>query len=112
MTDTETDFQRLADATLARVAEALEKGLGEAAEVDLQGGILTVELDAGGQYVINKHAPNRQIWLSSPKSGASHYAFDAARGTWIATRSGRALADVLAEELGPLASGPLALGRA
>jgi frataxin len=115
MNDTElaeTEFQRLADATLARLAEALEQGLADAAEVELQGGILTIDLDAGGQYVINKHAPNRQIWLSSPRSGASHYAFDAARGTWVATRSGRTLADVLTEELRPLASGPLVLGAA
>ena len=33
-----------------------------------------------GTWVVNKHAPTRQIWLSSPKSGARHYAFDAAVG--------------------------------
>jgi frataxin len=106
---TETEFERLATAALARLAEALERGLADTADVDYQGGILTVTLDQGGQYVINKHAPNRQIWLSSPRSGASHYAFDDARGAWTGTRSGRALGAVLAEELGPLASGPLAL---
>lgn len=106
---TEAEFERLATATLARFAETLEQGLGDAAEVDLQGGILTVTLDRGGAYVINKHTPNRQIWLSSPRSGASHYGFDAARSAWICTRSGRTLADMLAEELGPIASGPLVL---
>ncbi len=106
---TEAEFERLANAALARLADTLERGLAETADVDYQGGILTVSLDQGGEYVINKHAPNRQIWLSSPRSGASHFAHDAARGAWIGTRSGRALGAVLAEELGPLASGPLDL---
>ncbi|MEK7246492.1 MAG: iron donor protein CyaY [Pseudomonadota bacterium] len=104
---TEVEFERLATAALTRIAETLERNLGEVADVDLLGGILTITLDRGGEYVINKHGPNRQIWLSSPRSGASHYGFDAARAAWIGTRSGRALADVLAEEFGPIASGPL-----
>ncbi len=106
---TDAEFERLASARLAHLADVLERGLAEAADVDYQGGILTVALEQGGEYVLNKHAPNRQIWLSSPRSGASHFAFDAARNAWISTRSGRALGTVLAEELGPLASGPLAL---
>jgi frataxin len=106
---TEAEFERLATATLARFAETLERDLGDAADVDLQGGILTITLDRGGAYVVNKHAPNRQIWLSSPRSGASHYGFDAGSKAWIDTRSGRALGLVLAEELRPLASGPLVL---
>lgn len=106
----ETEFERLATATLARFAEKLEKSLGASAEVDIQSGILTVTLDAGGVYVINKHAPNRQIWLSSPRSGASHYGFDATRAAWIDTRSGRGLVEVLTGELEKIASEPLVLG--
>lgn len=107
---TEAEFERFATAALTRIAETLELNLGLAADVDLQDGILTVTLDQGGAYVINKHTPNRQIWLSSPRSGASHYGFDAARGTWIDTRSGRTLGLVLAEEFDPIASGPLTFG--
>ena len=95
----EGEFDRLAGATLERLANALDEGLGAEADVDFSGGILTVTLDSGGQYVLNRHGPNRQIWLSSPRSGASHYAFDAAKGAWVGTRSGRTLAAVLAEDL-------------
>ncbi|MSO84954.1 MAG: iron donor protein CyaY [Rhodospirillales bacterium] len=104
---TEAEFERLSVATLARFAEMLERKLGDAAEVDFQDGILTVVLEQGGTYVINRHTPNRQIWLSSPRSGAAHYGFDAGCKAWIDTRSGRALSLVLGEELGPIASEPL-----
>ena len=107
---TEAEFDRLATATLGRIAETLEEALGGGAEVDFQGGIVTVSLDEGGEYVINKHAPNRQIWLSSPVSGAAHFAFDAASKAWISTRSNRVLGELLAEELGPVAKRPLDLG--
>lgn len=95
----ETTFETLADATLHALFETLEEQLGDTVEAELQGGILTVELDGGGQYVINKHAPNRQIWMSSPKSGASHYGYDPSARRWIGTRDGRDLKAVLADEL-------------
>ena len=107
---TEAEFDRLATATLSRFAETLEQALGTVAEVDFQSGILTISLDQGGEYVINKHAPNRQIWLSSPRSGANHFSFDATRAAWIGTRSGRVLGELLVEELGAVASGPFDLG--
>jgi frataxin len=93
-------FETLANSLL----EALEEGLGDDAE--LQGGILTVEGDAG-TWIVNKHAPTRQIWLSSPKSGAKHYAFEAAKGVWQDTRGGADLLTTLSGELGvPLAWQP------
>ena len=76
----------------------IEDSLGDELDVDLQGGILTIELATGGQYVINKHAPNRQIWLSSPVSGASHFGHEPGRG-WISTRGGAVLHELLAQEL-------------
>ena len=40
------------------------------ADVTLASGVLTLALpDPFGTYVINKQSPNKQIWLSSPKSG-------------------------------------------
>jgi frataxin len=92
-------FESLADSLLA----ALEEGIGAHADAELQGGILTVEGDAksgGGTWVVNKHAPTRQIWLSSPQSGARHYAFDAASGQWKDTRGGPDLLAHLSAELG------------
>lgn len=37
-------------------------------------GVLTAVIsEAFGTYVINKQAPNKQIWLSSPVSGPKRY---------------------------------------
>ena len=88
-------FESLANSLLA----ALEEGIGAHADAELQGGILTVE-GGDGTWVINKHAPTRQIWLSSPKSGAKHYAFEAGKGLWQDTRGGADLLTTLASELG------------
>src|SRR5262245_46359512 len=94
----ESQFAAAADRTLRALFEALDEGLPDA-DVDLREGILTVELDDGRQYVINKHAPNRQIWLSSPISGAAHFNLDAASGTWRSTRGGAELKQLLSTEL-------------
>jgi len=66
----ETRFTSLAAKLLAHIAEVAEEA---GIDNELQGNVLTLELDDGRQFVINGHAPLRQIWLASPISGASHY---------------------------------------
>ncbi len=88
-------FESLADSLL----DTLEEGLGADADTERQGGVLTVEGE-GGTWVINKHAPTRQIWLSSPISGARHYGFDGAVGRWVDTRGGEDLLSLLSTEFG------------
>ncbi len=88
-------FEDLADRLLA----ALEEQIGSHEDADLQGGVLTVEA-AQGTWLLNKHAHTMQIWLSSPVSGARHYAFDAAAGLWLDTRGGPDLLALLSAELG------------
>jgi frataxin len=95
----ERAFEGLASATLARLAERIEDGLGDA-DVELRGGILTIELGDGAQFVVNKHAPNRQIWLSSPVSGASHFGWIG--DAWISTRGPERLEPMLTAELARL----------
>jgi frataxin len=85
-------FETMADSLLERLEE-------EIADADLQEAVLTVEGEEG-TWVVNKHAPTRQVWLSSPKSGARHYAFDQASGLWKDTRGGSDLLTTLSAELG------------
>lgn len=103
----EGDFETLADGTLAAFAKAIEE-TGADVDVELQGGILTLELADRRQYVINRHVANRQIWLSSPISGARH--FDPLGGRWCDTRDGSDLAARLADELAAATGTPVDLG--
>jgi len=93
----ESRFESLADSVLS----SLEEALGEEADAELQGSVLTVQKD-GGTWVVNKHAPMRQVWLSSPRSGARHFAFDDQSGLWKDTRGGDDLLTVLGQEIGML----------
>jgi frataxin len=92
---TDSAFESLADSLLA----TLEEAIADHADAELQGGVLTVEGDEG-TWIVNKHAPTRQVWLSSPKSGARHYAFAADAGKWLDTRGGGDLLEVLSAEFG------------
>ncbi len=103
-------FQSAADSTLADLMDRLDEALGDELDIDLEAGVLTIELDSGAQYLINKHAPMRQLWLSSPVSGAGHYDYDAERGAWIDSRSGKSLRALLGAELSTAAGRPLDLG--
>jgi frataxin len=103
----EPEFERQAGKLLDRLMAKIEDQGGDELEVDLAGGILTIGLPDGGQYLVNKHGPNREIWLSSPKSGAWHFRHDPEAG-WVSTRVvddarpelHRLLADELAAVIG------------
>lgn len=94
----QAEFERRAAKILDSLFEQIEDQLGDWLDVEMSGGILQIELPDGGAYVVNKHAPNREIWVSSPKSGAWHFADR--DGAWHSTRG--------TEELTALISGELA----
>jgi frataxin len=108
----EPEFERQAGKVLDTLMAQIEDQAGDDLEVDLVGGILTIGLPRGGQYLINKHAPNREIWLSSPVSGAWHFRHDAANG-WVSTRTvdnaRPALHRLLADELAAATGSPVDL---
>ena len=93
-------FEAAAQDLLRRLADALEDADGDL-DVELREGVLAVELPDGRQVLVNKHAPTRQIWLSSPTGGARHFADDG-HGGWRDTRDGRDLTGVLVEDFAAL----------
>lgn len=96
MNNDQSRFDALADAFLSDLAERIEDAV-DSVEVDLISGVLTIETADRRSFVINKHGPNQQIWLSSPISGASH--FDHADGRWIGARGGADLIALLSADL-------------
>ena len=94
----ESRFTALADEVLEHLCDTVDDVLGDQIDADLHAGILTLSLSGGGQYIINKHTPNREIWMSSPVGGATHFAH--VDGRWVSTRdSALVLHEVLAAEL-------------
>jgi frataxin len=94
----QADFERRAAEILDTLFEQIEDQLGDWLDVEMNGGILQIELPDGGAYVVNRHAPNREIWVSSPRSGAWHFAAGA-DGAWRSTRGTEELTALLAGEL-------------
>lgn len=67
-------------------------------EIFLQDGVLTVKFgNPYGTYVINRQTPNKQIWLSSPKSGPKRYDFK--NGQWIYKHDGKSIHELLNNEI-------------
>lgn len=104
------EFEVMAEEILETLFDALDDAIGDNADVDLEGSILTIELDDGRQYVINKHAPSREIWVSSPVSGAAHYAYDLEAGAWVSTRDASVLTEMLSAELSGVTGQTVTLG--
>ena len=95
-------FHLVAGATLDAMFQALER-VDAAGEIDVeyQDGVMTIELDDGRQFIVSKHTPSRQLWLSSPVSGGLHFSYAAAGGWQLS--DGRTLSETLCGELKSLA---------
>jgi len=95
----DSEFIAAADRALAAIGEALDAALATAdVDVDwtLNDGILEIECDGGSKVIVNRHVPNREIWVAA-KSGGFHFA--AREGAWRDTRSGSELGAALADLL-------------
>jgi frataxin len=95
----DSQFESLADATLARVQKAVEAAPGGSLDAEIVSGILTIETESGDKFLLNKHGPNHQIWLSSPVSGAWHFAWSEDDQGWVSTRGGERFDALLGREL-------------
>ncbi len=92
---TDSDFIAAAERTLAALGAALDGAL-QSSDVDLDwslnDGILEIETPNGGKVIVNRHLPNREIWIAT-RSGGFH--FKPSGGVWRDTRSDVELASAL-----------------
>ncbi|KAM8960560.1 frataxin, mitochondrial [Pelodytes ibericus] len=99
----ENTYEKLAEDTLDALADFFEDLADQPFtqddyDVTFGNGVLTIKLGSDmGTYVINKQTPNKQIWLSSPKSGPKRY--DWTGSTWVYSHDGVSLHTLLAQEL-------------
>jgi CyaY protein len=95
----ESEFLASSDQVLQSITTALDAAIDEGdADLDwaLNDGVLTVDCGAQGKLIVNRHLPNREIWIAA-RSGGFHFHPDA--GMWRDTRSGEELATALARLL-------------
>ena len=96
---TDSAFIAAADHTLAIIGGALDAALA-ASDADLDwsvnDGILEIECEDGSKVIVNRHVPNREIWVAA-RSGGFH--FRAHEGRWRDTRSNDDLEVALARIL-------------
>lgn len=96
----ERAFLAAADATLAAIGAALDRALDRSdADLDwtLVDGILEIACEDGSKVVVNRHAPNRELWVAA-RSGGFHFRPEG--GRWRDTRGGAELGTALAAILG------------
>src|SRR5689334_9167114 len=92
----ESAFIAAADTTLGTIGLALDAALETSnadLDWDLKDGVLTIECDDDSRIIVNRHVPNREIWVAA-KSGGLH--FRAEQGRWRDSRGQEELASVLA----------------
>ena len=99
----EKEFEQRAREALGKLETALQ-ALSDDLEVDLGGGILTLEFADGEKYVVNSHGVAKQIWLSANLS-AWHFGWHEATQSWRDTKTGAELFT----ELGKLVAEKLAV---
>jgi|SRR5882672_2999490 len=95
----ESAFIAVADATLDKIGLALDAAL-ETSDADLdwnlKDGVLTIECEDGSRIIVNRHVPNREIWVAA-KSGGFHFRGD--DGRWRDSRGREELGAALARLL-------------
>ncbi|KAH9599484.1 Frataxin/CyaY [Trypanosoma melophagium] len=107
---TDVTYNTAADRFLEHVDNTLEDIAADAIDdVNLSGGVLAIETNTRGTFVLNKQAPNVQLWLSSPISGPHHYDMiiaetsngdnDTENVQWLADSDGHSLKGRLEKEL-------------
>lgn len=112
-------YHELASCTLNALHETFDifadalpasNDLREEMDVDFSGDVLNVMLGERGTFVLNKQAPNKQLWLSSPLSGPLRYDYSIGEAAWINHRDAcDNLLVRLSQDIERLAEEPLCL---
>jgi CyaY protein len=88
----ESAFVALTERVLAAIGAALDAAESGDLDWSKNDGVLTVDCGTGGRIIVNRHVPNRELWVAA-KSGGFHFRAEA--GAWKDTRSGEELSVAL-----------------
>ncbi len=90
---TESEFNELADAVFQRIEQAIDDSDADI-DYDSNGTVMEIEFEDGSKVIVNRHVPNREIWLAA-KSGGFHYSYQ--DDQWFSQRDGSELFAKLSE---------------
>ena len=93
----DSEFNALADATLARIEAGLEDS---GVDLDFEmasAGVLEIEFADASKIIVNRHGSAQEIWVAA-RSGGFHYRWDGV--AWRDTRTGEELMGALAKLAG------------
>ena len=79
----ESEFNRLADAVLARIEAGLEASDADLDFAMVSSGVLEIEFADGSKIIVNRHGAAKEMWVAA-KSGGFHFRWDGTR--WRDTR--------------------------
>lgn len=81
---TESEFNKLADETLARIEQSLDDSDTDI-DYEMNGGVLELSFENGSKIIVNRQTAAREIWVAA-KSGGYHFLWR--DGAWCDTRDG------------------------
>lgn len=92
---TESEFLQYSDDLFSHIEDEIDAG-GWDLDGECSGNVLTIENNDGEQIIVNRHAPNQELWIAA-KSGGYHFAEH--NGRWLSSRDGREFYAVLSQVL-------------
>ena len=91
---TASEFDSMADATLGRIAQALDES-GADCDCEPKGaGVLEFEFADASRIIVNRQSAAQEIWVAA-KSGGYHFRWNGSK--WIDTRDGGELFAMLSK---------------
>lgn len=96
----ETAFVQFITHYLEQLSEKIEGVYWVVAECELRDGVLKIQTEKQGVFIINRNIPRQELWLSSPFSGGGHFVY--VEGQWLNTRTCEAFEPLLFNELDKL----------
>src|SRR5512142_2975057 len=79
---TESEFNSLADKVFQHIEQTIDASDADI-DYDSNGTVMEIEFGDGSKVIVNRHVPNREIWLAA-RSGGFHYSYQ--DGQWLSQR--------------------------
>jgi len=91
---TASEFDSMADATLDRIAQALDESGADCDCAPKGAGVLELEFADASRIIVNRHSAAQEIWVAA-RSGGYHFRWNGS--DWVDTRDGGELFAMLSK---------------